>query len=130
MNPALYNSITSYFEIGGKIIESVLTPPQVSQGTYGERKVKNRMIKESHKASIEAIDVLVGDRYDVKRGARGGQKVRAGGTSISTGYQIAKYAVAAAAADGPLPFGDAIAAVILIGGGAYMVYDGYADIRQ
>ena len=120
----------TYFEIGGKIVESVLTPPTISHGTYGQRKVNNAMIKKSHKASIEALDTIVGNRYDVKRGVRGGQKVKAGGTSISTGYQIAKYAIAAAAADGPLPFGDAIAAAILIGGGAYMVYDGYQDIHQ
>jgi hypothetical protein len=32
--------------------------------------------------------------------------------------------------DGPLPFGDVLAAGFLIGGGAYMAYSGAKDVIQ
>jgi hypothetical protein len=87
-------------------------------------------MKTSRKAAIEGVDKLVGDSYDVKRGMRGGQKVRGGATSVGTGIKIARWAMLAAAADGPLPIGDVIAAGILIGGGAYMIHEGMQDIKQ
>ncbi|AXH79522.1 MAG: putative secreted protein [Circular genetic element sp.] len=87
-------------------------------------------MKLSRKAAIEAVDTAVGDSYSVKKGLGGAQKIRAGGSAISTGGAIARWALVAAAADGPLPIGDIIAAGILIGGGAYMVHEGYQDMRQ
>ncbi|AXQ65517.1 MAG: putative secreted protein [Circular genetic element sp.] len=87
-------------------------------------------MKQSRKAAIELVDNAVGDSYSVKKGLGGAQKIRAGGSAISTGGAIARWALVAAAADGPLPIGDIVAAGILIGGGAYMVHEGYQDMRQ
>jgi hypothetical protein len=122
----------SYFEIGGHIVECLLDTPDISHHgqTAQARKTDRLLMKTSRKAAIEGVDKLVGDRYDVKRGMRGGQKVRAGSTSVATGLKIARWAMVAAAADGPLPIGDVIAAGILLGGGAYMIHEGMQDIKQ
>jgi len=126
------DSLVSYFEIGGLIVESILDTPDISHHgkTAQARKQDRVMMKQSRKAAIELVDTAVGDSYSVKKGLSGAQKVRAGGSSISTGAAIARWALAASLADGPLPFGDIVAAGILIGGGAYMVHEGYQDMRQ
>ena len=125
-------NLVSYFEIGGKIVECILDTPDISHHgrTAQARKTDRLLMKQSQKAVIEAVDTAVGDSYDVKRGMTGARNVRAGGSAISTGGAIARWALVAAAADGPLPIGDVIAAGILIGGGAYLVHEGYKDIRQ
>lgn len=122
----------SYFEIGGRIVECLLDTPDISHhGQNAAKRKQDRIImKTSRKAAIEGVDKLVGDSYNVKRGLAGGQKVRGGTTSVATGIKIARWAMVAAAADGPLPIGDVIAAGILIGGGAYMIHEGMQDIKQ
>ncbi len=124
--------LVSYFEIGGTIVECLLDTPDISHHgqTAQQRKTDRVLMKTTRKAAIEALDDAVGDSYSIKRGLDGGTKIRGGGTAISTGANIARWALVAAAADGPLPIGDIIAAGILIGGGAYMVHEGYQDIRQ
>ncbi len=118
----------SYFEIGGQIIESVLEPEfSWNNANKTERRADNKMLKMAHKASIEAVDQLVGDSYSVKKAIRGGQKAKGGAMSVRRGLAIAAVL---AAADGPLPIGDALAAGFLIGGGAYMIYSGAQDVIQ
>ena len=85
------------------------------------------MLKTTRKAVITAVDEAVGDSYDVKRGIAGGQKTRSGFRAVGRGVAIA---ATLAAADGPLPFGDVLAAGFLIGGGTYMAYSGVKDVLQ
>ena len=119
---------TTFFEIGGTVVESY----NESEGRQQRPVIKRKMMKSAEKATIEAVQEIIGpkDTYDVARGVRGSRNVRTGATSVGTGLKIARWAAAAALADGPLPVGDMIAAGILIAGGAYMIYDGTRDIRQ
>lgn len=84
-------------------------------------------MKTSRTAAIAAVDEMVGDSYNVKQGVLGAGKVRSGGRSIARGLTIA---ATLAAIDGPLPFGDVLAAGVLIGGGTYMAYSGVKDVIQ
>lgn len=119
----------SYYEIGGRIVECLLDTPDVSHHgqTAQQRKTDRIMMKTARKASIEAIDTALGDSYDFKKGVQGGTKIRGGGISVARGFGLA---ATLAAADGPLPFGDVLAAGLLIGGGSYMVYTGVRDVIQ
>jgi len=121
--------LPSYFEIGGVIVESILDTPDVSHhgSNAAQRKVDRALMKTSRKAVIEVIDDAVGDRYSVKQGITGGQKLRTGTRSIGRGLTIA---ATLAAMDGPLPIGDALAAGFLIGGGTYLAYSGIKDVIQ
>ena len=85
------------------------------------------MLKTTRKAVITAVDEAVGDSYSVKRGIAGAQQTRTGLKSVGRGLAIA---ATLAAMDGPLPFGDVLAAGFLIGGGAYMAYSGAKDVIQ
>jgi hypothetical protein len=85
------------------------------------------MLKTTRNIAIEQLDQAVGDSYNVKRGLTGAQKTRTGLKSVSRGITIA---ATLAAMDGPLPFGDVLAAGFLIGGGAYMAYSGAKDVIQ
>ena len=123
------DNLVSYFEIGGKIVECATYQADANQPGFGKPMDElGKMILE--KTVIELADAAVGDRYSVKRGISGTQKIRAGGSAVSTGGAIARWALVAAAADGPLPIGDIVAAGILIGGGAYLIHQGYQDVRQ
>ena len=84
-------------------------------------------MKTARKASVEAIDTALGDSYDFKKGIQGGTRIRGGGISVARGLGLA---ATLAAIDGPLPFGDVLAAGLLIGGGSYMVYTGVRDVIQ
>jgi len=126
-------NLVSYFEIGGKLVECATYQGDANQPEF---------FKPMDELGVMAADVGLGvaaklvasatgkEDYDAMRASTGFSKVRGGGTAISTGANIARWALVAAAADGPLPVGDVIAAGILIGGGAYFVYEGYKDIRQ
>ncbi|AXH74238.1 MAG: putative secreted protein [Circoviridae sp.] len=85
------------------------------------------MMKTSRKAVIAAVDEIVGDSYNVRKGVQGAGKIRTGGRTIARGLTIA---ATLAAMDGPLPFGDVLAAGFLIGGGAYITYTGVKDVIQ
>jgi len=85
------------------------------------------MLKTTRKIAIEQIDKAVGDSYNVKRGIAGAEKTRGGLRAVGRGLTIA---ATLAAMDGPLPFGDVLAAGFLIGGGAYMAYSGAKDVIQ
>ena len=119
----------SYYEIGGRIVECLLDTPDVSHHgqTAQQRKTDRIMMKGARKASIEALDHVVGDSYDVKKGITGGTKVRQGTKTVGRGIAIA---ATLAAMDGPLPFGDVLAAGFLIGGGSYLIYSGAKDVIQ
>ena len=120
---------SSYYEIGGRIVECLLDTPDISHHgqTAQQRKIDRIMMKTARKASIEAIDTAVGDSYDVKKGIQGGTKVRQGTKTVGRGLAIA---ATLAAIDGPLPFGDVLAAGFLIGGGSYLIYSGAKDVIQ
>ncbi len=125
--------LVSYFEIGGKVVECLIDQPDATQPDF---------FKPMDELAFMAVDVGLGqtakqvakatgkEDYSAMRASRGVSKVRGGGTAISTGGNIARWALVAAAADGPLPVGDIIAAGILIGGGLYFVHEGWQDIRQ
>jgi len=125
----------SFFTVGGHIIETILDGPEYSGGGYeanvadSKRQAKEDkvLLKQSHKSAIELADEMIGDSYSVSRGVKGAQKARTGTTMVRRGLTIA---VALAAMDGPLPFGDVAAAAFLVGGGAYMIYTGGKDIAQ
>jgi len=119
--------VNSYFEIGGKLVECILDEPDISHhgNTAAQRKVDRIMMKQGKKAVIEVLDQQTS--YDVKRGMKGASKARQGTRTIGRGLAIAG---ALAAIDGPLPFGDVLAAGFLIGGGAYLTYSGVKDVLQ
>ena len=120
-------SYATFFEIGGTVIESLSS----SEGTPSTRPtVRPKMMKEAERATTRAVQQVVGSEYNVARAVKGSRNIRAGATSVGTGVKIARWALAASLADGPLPVGDIIAAGILIGGGAYMIYEGQQDVRQ
>ena len=112
MNDDIYDPLTSYFEIAGEIVEVVTDPPQ------------------SFPEELEILQGLLEEGYDLSQAQTGFQKVRVGSTSLTTGGQVLRAALVLAAADGPLPIGDFIAAGLLLGAGGYLIYDGYKDMRQ
>lgn len=115
MNDDIYDPLTSYFEIGGEVIEVMTDPPQTLPE---ELEIVQNLLEEA------------GYSYSLQSAHTGFQKVRVGSTSITTGGQVLRAALVLAAADGPLPIGDFIAAGLLLGAGGYLIYDGYKDIRQ
>jgi len=115
MNDDIYDPLTSYFEIGGEIIEVMTDPPQ---SFPEELEILQGLLEEA------------GYDYDLSQAQTGFQKVRVGSTSLTTGGQVLRAALVLAAADGPLPIGDFIAAGLLLGAGGYLIYDGYKDMRQ
>ena len=117
----------SYFEIAGQLVQVFVEGPEYSQGPPARKAADRVMLKRAHKEVIDVIDEAVGDRYDVKRAVKGGQRAAGGKRMVVRGLTIA---AALAAADGPLPFGDVAAAAFLIGGGTYMVYSGTKDVIQ
>ena len=121
--------LVSYFEIGGKIVECMVINEDARTPEFG-RSFDELGVMIVEKAATAVIDKVVGDSYNVKQGLLGAQKVRGGSTAVSTGLTIARWAMLAAASDGPLPIGDVVAAGILIGGGAYMIHEGMQDIKQ
>jgi len=112
--------MTSYFEIGGQVIEVITEGPEASHPL-----MTKALAKKSHKEIIDLVDSAMSDTFDAKKKIKGGQRTYAGGKMIRRGLTIA---VALAAADGPLPFGDVAAAAFLTIGGAYMVYTGTKEI--
>ena len=121
--------LVSYFEIGGKIVECAMHQEDARTPEFG-RPYDELGVMIIEKTATEVIDKVVGDSYNVKQGLLGAQKVRGGSSAVGTGLTIARWAMVAAAADGPLPIGDVVAAGILIGGGAYMIHEGMQDIKQ
>ena len=85
------------------------------------------MLKTTRKVAIEQLDKAVGDSYDLKQSITGAQKARTGFRAVGRGVAIA---ATLAAMDGPLPFGDVLAAGFLIGGGTDMAYSGVKDVLQ
>ncbi len=121
--------MNSYFEIGGQVIACVIDQPDVSHHGQNatQRKTDRLLLKTARDATITLIDDAVGDTYDVKTGLKGAATTRQGLRSVGRGLAIAGTL---AAMDGPLPFGDVLAAGFLIGGGAYMTYSGIKDVVQ
>ncbi len=115
MNDDIYDPLTSYFEIGGEVIEVMTDPPQ----TLPEE--------------LEILQDLLDDAgygYDIERAMHGYKKARTGLAAGGTGAKVLRAAVILAAADGPLPIGELIAAGLLLGAGGYMIYSAYGDFRQ
>ena len=115
MNDDIYDPLTSYFEIAGEVVEVVTDPPQ------------------SFPEELELLQDLLeeaGHSYNLKQAYEGYGKARTGGAVAIKGAKMLRVAVLLAAADGPLPIGDFIAAGLLLGTGGYMIYHGMKDIRQ
>ena len=108
--------MTSYFEIGGQVIEVITEGPEASHPM-----MTRAIAKKAHKEVIDLVDSATPATFDAKNKVKAAQQAYAGGKMVRRGLGIA---VALAAADGPLPFGDVAAAGFLIVGGAYMVYKG------
>ena len=115
MNDDIYDPLTSYFEIGGEVIEVMTDPPQILPE---ELDILQDLLEEA------------GYGYDLERAYHGYGKAKTGIAVGSRGAKVLRAAVILAAADGPLPIGDFIAAGLLLGAGGYMIYSAYGDFRQ
>jgi len=63
------------------------------------------------------------ESYDVVRASKAPGRMRRARYAL-------QIAATLAAVDGPLPFGDVLAAGLLIGGGWYLIYSGAKDVIQ
>ena len=112
--------MTSYFEIGGEVIEVITEGPEATHPL-----MTRALAKRAHKEVIDLVDSATPGTFDAKKKIKGAQHTFAGGKMVRRGLTIA---AALAAADGPLPFGDVAAAGFLIVGGTYMVYKGSKEM--
>ncbi len=108
--------MTSYYEIGGQVIEVITEGPDASHPL-----MTRVMAKKAHKSVIELVDSATPETFDAKKKIKDAHRVYTGGKMVRRGLAIA---AALAVADGPLPFGDVAAAAFLTVGGTYMVYTG------
>jgi hypothetical protein len=116
-------SYSTFFEIGGHVVESIVdqparpvvkTPVVVMKEKYGVPKpLGKKAIKEIKEASGVDVNRLVG----------------AGGRAKRVNWAL-RVAAALALADGPIPVGDAIAAGFLVGYAAYEVGMTVHDVKQ
>ena len=116
---------TTFFEIGGHVVEShvvqsgqpqrpvSITPRSISKKTG----VPVPLVKQASKEFEQKTG------YDVMRASGGYGRLRRARWAFTT-------AAAIAAADGPLPFGDAAAIAFLAGYGVYETVTGIGDFVQ
>jgi len=121
-------NILPFYEIGGMIYETnyrgtkkrldTLFRTRSSTDSAHRSNTLEKIVdnKESEPVTQQSQIVIWKDEGDFWKG-------RTGAASVSTGVKIARAAAIAAAADGPIPVGDVIAAGILIGGGIYLIGD-------
>jgi hypothetical protein len=121
----------TYFEIGGEIIESQVFDSERHQDTTFDPLPGFTASGEFTDDEQMAIDVgemviqgLTGnEEYDAGRALRSYERLRRAKT-------VATWAIALAAADGPLPIGDTIAIVLLASYGIYETARAVDDIVQ
>ena len=121
----------SYFEIGGEIVECIdytFTPsPSYSPSSFRGAPTTSTVAQVQAQRNGKVAGGRKGDRYSTKQAAKGAQQVLGGRRVLTRGLTLA---VTLAVADGPLPIGDVLAAGVLIGVGAYLLYSGTKDVIQ
>jgi len=118
-------SYTTYFEIGGQVIETSVDP-----GHHRSRPRADPIhhyMKDQHGVSksltTAALKQASPEGYDLNRAARGAGRARRARWAFS-------LAATLALADGPLPIGDVAAIGVLGVYGAYEATQAYGDLRQ
>ena len=121
----------SYFEIGGEIVECTdytSTPSsQYSPSLFRGAPTTSTVAQVQAQRNGKVAGGRKGDHYDTRKAIHGGHRVKGGTRVLTRGLTIA---ATLAVADGPLPFGDVLAAGVLIGVGAYLLYSGTKDVIQ
>jgi len=121
-------NLVSYFEIGGKIIETGLN--------IEEALLQNYMVPGDILSPIpEKKDIFIGAGATAVAKAAGKEKYEiARAMRAPKRFSRARYAIGLAgtlaAADGPLPIGDVIAMGVLTGFAVYQGYHGVKDLVQ
>ena len=115
----------TYFEIGGHVIETTLDSrihgPRPAADPLMELAKKHGVPKPLARKAMKESSEAIG--YDVARASRGVGRLRRAKRAFG-------IAAVFAAADGPLPFGDAVAVGVLGSYGIYEVVTGVGDIVQ
>ncbi len=117
-------SYSTFFEIGGHVIETQLDEshgPRPPADPLLEFAKKQGVPKPLARKAMKEISQETG--YDVQRASRGAGRLR-------RARRVLGIAATLAAADGPLPFGDAVAIGVLGIYGTYEVVQGAADLAQ
>lgn len=118
---------STYFEIGGHVVESYVETHHLHAPLRPRSDPIHHMMKEEHgvpkSMTKAALKQASPEGYDFNRAAQGYGRYRRARWALGT-------ALALAASDGPLPFGDIAAIGVL---GVYGIYEGtqaFGDIRQ
>ena len=118
---------SSYFEIGGHVIESIVEKREGVAPRPRNDVVEHYLSEELHvpkkltKKAAKQVSSEIG--YDVQRASEGISRGKRAQWAFTTAATLAM-------ADGPLPLGD-MAAIGLLGiYGSYEIYHGFKDIVQ
>jgi hypothetical protein len=123
--------MNTYFEIGGDIIESqVFESDRHSDTTFDPLPgfTPSGEFSDDEQMAIDVAEMVItgatgNEDYDAGRALRSYERLRRAKT-------VATWAIALAAADGPLPIGDTIAIVLLTSYGIYETARAVDDIVQ
>jgi len=123
--------MNTYFEIGGEIIESqVFESDRHSDTTFDPLPgfTEPGKFSDDEQMAIDVAEFVIqgatgNEEYDAGRALRSYERLRRAKT-------VATWAIALAAADGPLPIGDTIAIVLLTSYGIYETARAVDDIVQ
>ncbi len=120
-------SYTTYFEIGGQVIETYVEGHHPNAPLRPRADSLHHYMKEEHGVSKFMMKVALKqaspEGYDLNRAARGAGRARRARWALSLAGTLAM-------ADGPLPIGDVLAIGVLGVYGAYEGTQAYHDIRQ
>jgi len=120
-------SYTTYFEIGGQVIETYVESYHHDAPSRPSAEPLHYYMKKKHGVSKAmtraALKEASPEGYDLNRAGRGLGRASRARWALGT-------AIGLAAADGPLPFGDAAAIAFLAAYGVYEAGQAYGDIRQ
>ena len=118
---------STYFEIGGRVLESVVEPRPGVQPRPRADTVEHYLSEEYHipKKLTKKASKQVSDEtgYDPMRAMQGYSRARRAQWAFTTAATIAMM-------DGPLPVGDAVAIGFLGIYGTYEIYSAFHDIVQ
>ena len=118
---------TSYFEIGGKVVECLLHQEAANTPTFGTP-FDELVVMVGQKSAEVVLSKAVSkttkkESYDPLRASRAPGRARRARYALQT-------AAALAAVDGPLPFGDALAIGVLGTYATYEIVGAVGDIIQ
>ena len=120
-------SYTTYFEIGGQVIETYVEGHHHHAPLRPRADPLHHYMKEEHGVSKSmtraALKQASPEGYDLNRASRGAGRARRARWALSLAGTLAM-------ADGPLPIGDVLAIGFLGVYGAYEGTQAYHDIRQ